>query len=111
MKKSILTALLVAGVAAFLSFTASGADKKKEVTITGDGKCAKCALKEKDECQNAVEVKEDGKKVTYYLTGEKSKAFHKNVCKETKKVTATGTVTEKDGKKELEVSKIELVKE
>jgi hypothetical protein len=34
---------------------------------------------------------------------EKSKA-HENLCKETKKVTATGTVKEEDGKKVMTVT-------
>jgi len=83
----------------------------KEVTITGKGTCAKCGLHETDECQNVIQTKEDGKTVTYYLTDNAvSKDFHDNVCKKPKQVTATGEVTEKDGKKMLTVSKIEVVK-
>ena len=81
----------------------------KEVTITGDGKCAKCALKETDSCQNVIQAKEDGKTVNYYLAkNDVAKDFHSNICKETKKVKATGTVKEVDGKKEFTASKIEL---
>jgi hypothetical protein len=108
------TTTLVAGIAGLLLLafaTPSFADDKgKEVTITGEGKCAKCALKESDECQNVIQTEEDGKKVTYRLAkNDVSKDFHKNVCKETKKVKATGTVAEVDGKKELTASKISLV--
>jgi hypothetical protein len=40
-----------------------------------------------------------------------SKAFHDNICKtEDEKVTATGTVSQKDGKRMMTVSKIEPVK-
>jgi hypothetical protein len=40
-----------------------------------------------------------------------SKAFHKNICSGPgEKVTATGTVKEKDGKEMLTLSKIEPVK-
>ena len=85
--------------------------KEAEVTITGEGKCAKCALHETDKCQNVIQVQEEGKTVTYYLAQNKmSKDFHENLCKQTQKVTATGTVTEKDGKKMMKVSKIELAK-
>jgi hypothetical protein len=86
-------------------------EKGKEVTITGEGKCAKCILKETEKCQNAIETTTvDGKKVTYYLADNKaSKDFHEDLCKEARKVTATGTVKEVDGKKELTVSKIEVV--
>jgi hypothetical protein len=40
-----------------------------------------------------------------------AKEFHKNICKENKKVTATGTVKTVDGKREITVTKIEVVKE
>ena len=85
--------------------------KGKEVTIAGEGKCAKCILKETEKCQNAIETTEHGKKVTYYLTDNKvSQDFHEDLCKEAKKVTATGTVKEEGGKKILTVSKIEVAK-
>jgi RecG-like helicase len=86
----------------------------RERTITGEGKCAKCALKEGDKCQNVIEVEgKNGKKaVKFYLVdNEMAKDFHKNVCKENKKVTATGTVKKVDGKNEMTVTKIEVVKE
>jgi hypothetical protein len=111
MKKS--TVLITGIVGLFLLALASPvrADDTKEVTITGEGKCAKCILKETDKCQTAIQTKEDGKTVTYYLAANDiSKDFHEDVCKEAKKVTATGTVKEVDGKKELTVSKIELAK-
>ena len=37
--------------------------------------------------------------------------FHEDVCKQAKKVTASGTVKEVDGKKLLTASKIELAKD
>ena len=93
-----------------LTLPALAADK--EVTITGEGMCAKCALHMTDKCQNAIQTKEDGKTVTYLLAqNQVSKDFHENLCKESHKVTATGTVKEKDGKKILTATKIELVKE
>jgi hypothetical protein len=93
-------------IATALSFSALAADK--EVTITGDGQCAKCSLKETTKCQNAIKTA-DGK--TYYLADNKvSKDFHDEVCKETKKVTATGTVKDVDGKMQLTASKIDLAK-
>lgn len=94
-----------------MAMSAFAADSSKEITITGEGMCAKCALHETDKCQNAIQTTVDGKKVTYYLTDNKvSKEFHKNLCKENQKVTATGKVKEKDGKMMLTVSKIELAK-
>jgi len=53
----------------------------------------------------------DGKAVKYYVANnDVAKAFHKNVCQENKKVTATGTVKEVDGKKEFTATKIEVAK-
>ena len=84
------------------------------VTITGDGVCAKCALKEKPSCQNVVITKEDGKEVKYYLVQNAvSKKAHQAemICQASTdapvKIKVTGTVAEKDGKKEMTPTKIE----
>jgi hypothetical protein len=83
----------------------------KEITISGEGKCAKCLLKETDKCQNAIQVEKDGKKTTYYVVeNDVSKKFHENICEEAKKVTATGTVKVVDGKQQFTATKIELAK-
>jgi len=108
MKKSLA---LVAGVAAVLLAAATVRTLAAEpnVTITGEGKCAKCALKETKECQNVIQAEKDGKMVNYYLVdNDVSKEFHGKLCKESKKVTATGTVKEVDGKWQLTPTKIEL---
>jgi RecG-like helicase len=111
MKKTMLAAVAVAALMFAQVYTARAADDK-EKTITGEGKCAKCALKETKTCQNVVEVKEGGKKVTYYLVhNDVSKKFHENICQETKKVKATGKVKKVDGKLELTPTKIDLVKD
>jgi hypothetical protein len=95
----------IIALATLLAIPAFAADK--EVTITGAGKCAKCALHETDKCQTAIQVEENGKNVTYYLAqNDMSKDFHENVCKKSEKVTATGVVSEENGKKILTVSKI-----
>ena len=92
-----------------LAVPALAADK--EVTITGEAKCAKCALHETDKCQNVIQTEEQGKTVTYYLAqNDTSKDFHDNVCKKSEKVTATGKVSEEKGKKILTISKIEAAK-
>ena len=86
-------------------------DKDKEITITGDAKCAKCALKETEKCQNVIQVEKDGKKVTYYIVqNDVSVKFHKNVCSETKKATATGTCKKVDGKLQFTAAKLDLAK-
>jgi len=102
-------------VAAFLAIAvlpvvSRAEDKAETVTLTGDCMCGKCSLHETEKCQNVLETTVEGKKVKYYLKGKESKAFHSNVCSETKKVTVTGTVKEVEGKKQIEVTKIELAK-
>ena len=104
--RKILAALVVTLFSTGLLYAA------ETVTITGEGKCGKCALKETAKCQNVIEVTEDGKTTKYYLADNKvAKDYHKTVCTETVKTTATGTVEEKDGKKVLTATKIEEVKE
>src|SRR3954471_3935328 len=112
MKKTLTVWSGVAALALMAWVSPSfAADAKKEVTISGEGKCAKCSLKEADKCQSVIQTQENGKTVTYYLTENKlSKDFHENVCKEPAKVNATGKVKEENGKKMLTVSKIELAK-
>ena len=96
-------------LAASWTFAADKDKDSKEITIKGEGKCAKCALKETDSCQNAIQVESGKDKGTYYLAQNSvSKEFHDTICKETKKVKATGTVKEVDGKKEFTASKIEV---
>lgn len=100
---------LVAGLTFLATVGAFAADDV--VTITGQGTCAKCGLKEADACQTVVQVDKDGKTVTYYLVHNKvSDDFHDNVCKKPEKVTATGTVKEVDGKMQMTATSIEAVK-
>ena len=87
--------------------------EEKTRTITGEGKCGKCAMKETDKCQNVIQVEKNGKKTLFYLTqNDISKKFHEEyLCKGTKKVTATGTVKTVDGKREFTATKIDLAKD
>jgi hypothetical protein len=108
MKKLIISAFAAAALLAANTTLAA----EKEVTLKGEGKCGKCALKEAKDCTNIIEVKEGDKKVVYWLEqNDVSKAFHKNVCSATVKMTAVGKASEKDGKKILVASKLEVVKE
>ena len=110
MKNLKLTIALLAGLA-LTSLTTTAFAGDKEVTITGDACCAKCALHQADKCQTVVKATVDGKEVMYYLTGKEAKTFHEKICGgTTQKVTVTGTVTEKDGKEMLKATKIEEVK-
>lgn len=102
--------LLFAGWASLLVLTtAAPGFTDDEVKVSGEAKCAKCALKEGDKCQTVIESEKDGKKVSYYVVDNAvAKEFHKNVCKEAKKVNAVGTVKDVDGKQQLTASKLEL---
>jgi len=109
------TSSILAGVLGLFLMSAAmpalAEDKAKESTITGDAKCGKCALKETYKCQNVIQVEKDGKKSSYYLVkNEVSDKFHKNVCSETRKATATGTCKKVDGKLEFTAMKIDLAK-
>jgi hypothetical protein len=112
------TSTLLAGLAGLLILlqatplvAAEDGKPGKEKTITGEAKCAKCALHEGDKCQTVIQAKnKKGKTVTYYLVmNAVSKPFHKNICQEAKKATATGTEKMVDGKHEFTATKIELV--
>ena len=82
------------------------ADTKLEGTAT----CAKCDLGIAEKCQAAVVVKTaDGKTETYLSApNDQAKALHKEICKAGKSATVEGTVSEKDGKKIITITKYEL---
>jgi hypothetical protein len=113
---SLLAALLVAVLVTGLQ----AEDKKegKEVTLKGTLACGKCTLKDDkgekltpDGCSNILQVKEGGKTVNYYIDDEgKSEKYHEGICPAGKKAecTVTGVVTEKDGKKHIKASKVEV---
>jgi hypothetical protein len=88
------------------------ADTDKEVTLTGTAVCAKCVLHETKECQNVLQVTENGKTNSYYFVqNDTSKNFHDEICSGPgEKVKATGTVSKKDGKDMITASKIEPMK-
>ena len=109
--KTIITSIMSVAIAAFvLSANASAAEKEaaKAVTLQGTATCAKCDLGTAKECVSVLQVKEGEKTETYLLAGKADKEWHKNVCNGPKKVKMTGTVTEKDGKKTLDVTKIDM---
>ena len=100
MKKLTLVTILLAAV----SIPAFAA----EVKLEGEAVCAKCNLKQVSACQAAITVTgADGKKETLLAdNNDVSKAFHKEICQDTKKVKIEGVVTEKDGKKTIALTKI-----
>lgn len=83
-----------------------------ETKITGEAMCAKCELHQTDACQMAIKVKTaDGKEeVILAENNGVAKDFHENICKTTEKVNAEGTITEKDGKKTITLTKVDLAK-
>jgi uncharacterized protein (TIGR02271 family) len=82
-----------------------------ETTITGKAVCGKCQLKQTASCQNEIQVKNGGKTQTYYLVqNDASKNFHQEMCRNAKRVTATGTVHEVDGKLEFAATGIIVAK-
>jgi hypothetical protein len=68
-------------------------------------------LKEKDNCQTVVQVKEGEKTLTYYVVdNDLAKGFHKKIFEKPEMATATGTVKTVNGKLELTATKIEVDK-
>jgi hypothetical protein len=111
MKFAILFVVALA-LAAALVAGSQAQDKDKEVTLKGTVVCAKCTLGETKECTTAIQVKESGKDVTYYLSDKGNKeTYHEPVCGGGKSEgTVTGTVSTKDGKKWITPKKVEYAK-
>jgi hypothetical protein len=80
------------------------------VTLKGTITCAKCDLKVETKCATVIKVSEGGKDVVYYFDAKGNKDNHKSICTEAKKGSVTGTVSEKDGKKTITVSKVDFEK-
>ena len=97
------------GLVAILGLVVCVQAADKEETLKGTITCAKCDLKVKgqDSCATVIKVTKDGKDTIYYFDTKGHKKYHSNVCKEAKKGEVTGTVSEKDDKKIITVSKVE----
>jgi hypothetical protein len=111
MKYKLLAALVIGGLALAIHSDVLAADR--EMTITGEGACAKCILKETKECQHTITATDEvGKKATYYVAQNNvAKEFGNQFCTDKKKAKAIGTVSTVDGKLTLTPKKIELVKD
>ena len=106
--KAIWTLALSVVVLCCLALNVKAADEK---TLTGTLVCAKCTLKEADKCTNALQVKEGDKTVTYLIKDKGNKeTYHEGICpaNSKKEATVTGTIEEKDGKKYITASKVEV---
>ena len=82
----------------------------KEVTLTGTITCAKCDLKLQDKCNTVIKVTKDGKDTVYFFDKASNKKYHSDTCQEAKMGTVTGTVSEKDKKHTISVTKLEYAK-
>ena len=94
-------------VVAVLLGLCGGAGAADETTVTGKVVCGKCSLNQAAGCQNVI-VAADGSE--YYLAKTEAADKFGHVCKGEKSVKATGTVTQKDGKKWFTASTMEEIK-
>lgn len=95
-------------LALVLGLMAVGNVSAAETTLSGTMKCAKCALKKADKCQDVLVVTDAAGAATEYWVAKNEaaeKAGHQ--CKGETKATITGEVSEKDGTKWIVASKIE----
>ena len=105
----VLVALAVGGT---LLAAEKPAAKAAEVTLTGEVQCAMCLLKKADAkgCQDVLVVTDKGARTEYYLAKNAASDRFGMSCVKPRKAVATGTVSEKDGKKWLAASKLEELK-
>jgi hypothetical protein len=116
--RKILPMLAVAVLFSAASLFVKAAEDGKKVTLEGMAQCAKCALKEKDACQNVVVVSKDGKETKYYLAqNDVAKKAHQSAgfCTAPKgegpKVKVVGLCKEEEGKLVVTAESIEKVEE
>ncbi len=95
--------LLIALIGTAFALTAAQAGEKKQ-TLEGEMSCAKCNLKQADACEDTLKVGEE----LYLLEEGGKRKTSEHVCSGTAKAKVTGKVEERDGKKFLVVSKIEV---
>src|SRR5665213_1482222 len=107
MKKLVATFV---GIALLTSL--AGVVRAEDKTLKGEALCTKCELHETEKCSTAIRVKDGDKTTIYYADpNDVAKGFHKSICKAPAKVTAVGTVTEKDGKQTIALTSIAVDKE
>jgi hypothetical protein len=98
--------MLVGLAALFVLTVGLRAQEGKEVTLKGTITCAKCDLKQADKCHTVIKVEQDGKDVVYYFDPASNKKNHSKICTQPTPGTVKGTVSEKDGKKQIKVTKV-----
>jgi isopentenyl phosphate kinase len=83
--------------------------KTGELTLKGTVGCAKCTHGVADKCHTAIKVKEKGKEAVYYFDEKTNEKHAEAYCGSSgDEGTVTGTVSEKDGKKWVQVAKFEV---
>jgi hypothetical protein len=101
MLKLAMVAALVMG------FALIGGAAEEAQTLTGKVVCGKCTLNKAAACQNVLVTAEG---TEYYLAKSEAADKFGHVCKGEKTAKATGSVSEKDGKKWLTASAMEETK-
>jgi len=82
----------------------------KQVTLTGKITCAHCDLKVGTECATVIVAKENNQDVIYYLDEKSNKANHEAICAAAKEGSVTGTISQKEGKRIITASKVDIKK-
>ena len=88
---------------------------EKAITLTGEAFCAKCALKQAQTCQLALQVEDGGARIVYFLQPEEVRKRLEsqlekqgiNWCATPTKVVATGIDRQIDGRPVVVASRLE----
>ncbi len=113
MIRAMIGAAAAAAVVVMLGGPTTAQPPAGEVKLTGDLVCGRCSLKATPKCSNVLQVKDGAKTVSYFLTDKgNGEPYHEGVCggDKVENVTVTGKVAEKEGKKWLTPTKVELPK-
>lgn len=83
------------------------AEDAKDATFAGKVTCAKCDLGKEKSCTTVLVVKKGDKETIYYFDKDSHKKYHGDICQGGKEGKVTGSISEKDGKQWIKVSKLE----
>jgi hypothetical protein len=108
--KLFAVALAVCALVATVQARPDKDKPKDEKTLSGTITCGKCDLGVDKKCATVIKVKDGGKDVVYYFDDAGHKKHHGKICMTPTEGKVTGTVSEKDGKKVVTVSKVEWKK-
>lgn len=94
--------ILIALFGTFITLAVVQADEEK--TYEGTMACEKCSLKTGDKCADTLKVGD----VVYLMEENGKRKTSEHVCSDTEEAKVTGKIVERDGKKFLVASKIEI---